>query len=436
MFRLFTKLDEGATIRELLALEELKGERIRGRSLMGIFAALFIVALGAKYILLPRLPSATRYLGGAFPIGMFVLLLGLMLVYEALFYAFLSRLVARRTTVFDGPRYGNILIETAFVTGMLIVLATKLSPALALGSPAVFVYFPFILLSILRMKFLFSFATGALSAAAYGSLGLVYFPPGTGTGIFDTFMPVLAKSALLLLSGAIAGYVAAEVRKRVENSLRLSGERERIVSMFGQYISAQVVDKLLAQKTEFEGETRHVAIMFFDVRNFTLFSSTRGPQEVVDFLNILFGELIPVVNRHNGMINKFLGDGFMAVFGAPLSDGRDAANAVAAGLEICETVDRMNMEGRLPATRIGIGLHCGEAVTGTVGSRERKEYTIIGDTVNLASRIEQLNKVFGSAFLVSESVYALAGASMAKAERMEAVEVKGKEEKIQTYRLA
>jgi adenylate cyclase len=206
--------------------------------------------------------------------------------------------------------------------------------------------------------------------------------------------------------------------------------------MFGQYISAQVVDKLLAQKTEFEGETRHVAIMFFDVRNFTLFSSTRGPQEVVDFLNILFGELIPVVNRHNGMINKFLGDGFMAVFGAPLSDGRDAANAVAAGLEICETVDRMNMEGRLPATRIGIGLHCGEAVTGTVGSRERKEYTIIGDTVNLASRIEQLNKVFGSAFLVSESVYALAGASMAKAERMEAVEVKGKEEKIQTYRLA
>jgi adenylate cyclase len=136
------------------------------------------------------------------------------------------------------------------------------------------------------------------------------------------------------------------------------------------------------------------------------------------------------------MINKFLGDGFMAVFGAPLSDGRDAANAVAAGMEICETVDRMNMEGRLPATRIGIGLHCGEAVTGTVGSRERKEYTIIGDTVNLASRIEQLNKVFGSAFLVSESICALAGASMAKAERMEAVEVKGKEEKIQTYRLA
>ena len=108
MFRLFTKLDEGATIRELLALEELKGEQIRGRTLMGIFAALFIVALGAKYILLPRLPSAMRYLGDSSPHRHVRAASRPDAADEALFYAFLSRLVARRTTVFlHGPRYGT-----------------------------------------------------------------------------------------------------------------------------------------------------------------------------------------------------------------------------------------------------------------------------------------------------------------------------------------
>ena len=102
--------------------------------------------------------------------------------------------------------------------------------------------------------------------------------------------------------------------------------------------------------------------------------------------------MIRLVNANHGIINKFLGDGFMACFGAPLSDGRDTQNAVRAAVEIAQTVERLCSEGRIAPTRIGIGLHAGTAVTGSVGSDERREYTIIGDTVNLASRVEQLTE--------------------------------------------
>jgi adenylate cyclase len=144
-----------------------------------------------------------------------------------------------------------------------------------------------------------------------------------------------------------------------------------------------------------------------DIRDFTRFSEERRPEEVIDYLNVLYSRFIEIVGRHNGIINKFLGDGFMAVFGAPVSDGRDVSNAVHAALEILDCVEEMNRKGEIAPTRIGMGLHAGSAVTGNVGSDERKEYTIIGDTVNLASRIEQLNKEYGSSLLVTDAVYSV-----------------------------
>jgi adenylate cyclase len=126
----------------------------------------------------------------------------------------------------------------------------------------------------------------------------------------------------------------------------------------------------------------------------------------------------------------------MAVFGAPVSDGRDSHNAVAAAREILERVEATNAFGGGEPTRVGMGLHAGPVLAGNVGSSLRKEYTIIGDTVNLASRIEGLNKQFGSRLLISEEVWREAGADVAEAERLGPVAVKGKEEPVPVYRLA
>ena len=176
--------------------------------------------------------------------------------------------------------------------------------------------------------------------------------------------------------------------------------------------------------------------MFLDIRNFTTFSETRCPQEVVSFLNSLFEFMIEIVNRNNGIINKFLGDGFMAVFGAPFTDGFDCRNAVNASKEIIQKLQNEIAEGNIVPTQIGIGLHTGEAVTGNIGSSQRKEYTIIGDVVNLASRIESLNKQFKSQLLVSDTVKEALGDDGTDAVSLGKVTVKGRAESVEIFKLA
>jgi adenylate cyclase len=190
------------------------------------------------------------------------------------------------------------------------------------------------------------------------------------------------------------------------------------------------------------GEIKHVTVMFLDIRGFTTFSENRTPTQVVEYLNTLFGHLISIVNAHDGIVNKFLGDGFMAVFGAPFSTGNDAANAFRAALEMTAKVDELNSSKAIPETRIGIGIHTGIAVTGSVGSDERKEYTIIGDTVNLASRVEQLTKEYAAQMLITEAVYEKISDELEKQERtngcrLEAlppVQVKGRAEPVIVYK--
>ena len=176
--------------------------------------------------------------------------------------------------------------------------------------------------------------------------------------------------------------------------------------------------------------------MFLDIRNFTGFAEKKTPEQVVQYLESLFGFMIEIVNRNNGIINKFLGDGFMAVFGAPLSDGRDCENAVRSAREILERVRSESESGAILPTTIGIGLHAGRAVTGSIGSAERKEYTVIGDVVNLASRIEKMNKQFGSQLLISEMVSEAAGTEAVGAISKGMVNVRGRESGIEIYQLA
>ena len=145
--------------------------------------------------------------------------------------------------------------------------------------------------------------------------------------------------------------------------------------------------------------------------------------------------MIDSVNRNHGIVNKFLGDGFMAIFGAPISSDDDRRHAVLAAREIVNTVHIRTLDGSIPPTRIGIGLHAGLAVTGNVGSEQRKEYTIIGDVVNLASRIEQLNKQFGSELLVSETVFDSVPEIHGDSKDIGDVQVKGRGQAVRVYRL-
>ena len=145
--------------------------------------------------------------------------------------------------------------------------------------------------------------------------------------------------------------------------------------------------------------------MFLDIRNFTTFAESAEPEQVVDYLNRLFHLSTSVVADRGGIVHQLLGDGFMAFFGPPVGHDDDCLRAVEAAMTIVERVEAACASGDLPPTSLGIGLHSGEVVAGTVGSDYHKEYKITGDVVNSALRVEGLNKEYDSRVLVTGPVW-------------------------------
>ena len=225
-----------------------------------------------------------------------------------------------------------------------------------------------------------------------------------------------------------------QLRRQFEASIKAATARDRITNLFGQHVSPQVVERLMAEGTKTDSDIRRVAVMFVDFRSFTAGARTRTPQEVVDRLDGAFAILVDILDRHGGIVNKFLGDGFLALFGAPLEAPDPAHRAVAAAREMLEANARVNEATSWPL-RIGIGIHLGEVVAGNIGSPRRKEYTVIGDTVNFASRLEALNKDFNSQFLISEAVRDALGEACGDAVSLGEVEVRGYERPMAVWRL-
>ncbi len=352
----------------------------------------------------------------------------------------LRRIVTERRKAYPWLPYLGALVETCIPLTALLITAQYVGPVYALLTPAPFVYPLLIVLSILRLDFKLSVFTGLVAAIQYWSLSLVYISfaqaDAVAAPVLSSAPPHILKGFLFLLTGVAAGLVTIQVRKRILSSFESVEERNRISRTFGEYVSPIVMNKLLTLKPDLRSEKREVCVMFLDIRDFTSFAENRTPEEVVNYLESLFEFMIEIVNRHHGVINKFLGDGFMAVFGAPLSEGGDCSNGVAAAREILTRVEEEVSLGHVLPTTVGIGLHAGEAVTGSIGSSLRKEYTVIGDVVNLASRIEKLNKRFQSQLLISENVWASLSETSADAIPMGNVRVQGREKGIGIYQLA
>ncbi len=212
-------------------------------------------------------------------------------------------------------------------------------------------------------------------------------------------------------------------------------DRDFIKDTFGKYVSKQVAEAILNGRLELGGERKRATVLISDIRNFTAISEKLPPEEVVDFLNEYFSEMVSVVTKYEGTLDKFIGDALLAVFGAPIAHADDAKRAVFAALEMQEKLKEFNkkrVKKGQNEIRIGVAVHTGNLVAGNIGSEVRMEYTVIGDTVNLTSRLEPLNKQFGTQILISESTYSEVKDDI-EVREIPAVELRGKEEKVKVY---
>jgi adenylate cyclase len=234
------------------------------------------------------------------------------------------------------------------------------------------------------------------AAAVYGAAALRLFADGNWINVTQPFM---ASSVALFFGVAYQYFVEGR-------------EKRKMKKLFGRYVSKDVYEQLVANPglARLGGQRREMSVLFSDIRGFTTLSEGGQPEEIVGMLNEYFTTMVDIVFRHKGTVDKFVGDMVMALFGAPLDDPQHADHAVETALDMIAALRRLNerwaSEGKLSGLDIGIGINSGPMIAGNIGSEQIMSYTVIGDSVNLGSRLESLNKQYGTRIIISEATRA------------------------------
>ena len=213
--------------------------------------------------------------------------------------------------------------------------------------------------------------------------------------------------------------------------------KEKIKKAMGKYISDDIMENVVKNIDELKlgGKKSVVTVLFADIRGFTSMSEKMSAEEVSNILNEYFTEMEPIISSHNGIINKFIGDAVMAIFGEPINDKNHALNAVKCANDMLKKVHQLQhkwIEEGKPKIEIGIGINTGEVFVGNIGSERRMEYTVIGDTVNLASRIESYNKIYKTNFLIGPTTYEEVK-NYVNVIKISDVQIRGKLQKLDIY---
>ena len=274
---------------------------------------------------------------------------------------------------------------------------------------------------ILNLSFIVSLITLLIIAITYIILCVFAFS--------NNIAPLVITPLAVQLSTMIFGYSYRFI---------LEGKnKEKIKNAMGKYLSQDIMKNVVQNIDDIKlgGKKANVTVLFSDIRGFTSMSEKMTAEEVSMILNEYFSEMEPIITKYNGVINKFIGDAVMAIFGEPIQDINHPQNAVKCAVEMLKKVEQLRekwlFEGK-PKIEIGIGINTGEAFVGNIGSEKRLEYTVIGDTVNLASRIEGYNKVYKTNLLISSSTYSQVS-DIVDVIKIADVTIRGKSKKMDIY---
>ncbi len=282
-----------------------------------------------------------------------------------------------------------------------------------------------ILAGLLLFKFRIHIATFILAILAIVYIFFTIYTFGTGL-IMNLLYPLL--SITLVYIPLVVIYYLTEEKSR-----------KWITSIFGRYVSPVVIDNLIKNpdKIKLGGEKRNITIFFSDIRGFTSISEKLNPEDLVHLLNEYLTEMTSIIRKDQGLVDKYMGDAIMAFWGAPLDQINHAEMACSSSLEMIDKLRELQVKWKeqgIPSFNIGIGLNSGDAIVGNMGSSKRFDYTAIGDNVNLASRLEGLNKSYGTNIIISENTHKTIKNKF-ETRKLDAVKVKGKKEPILIYEL-
>jgi len=231
------------------------------------------------------------------------------------------------------------------------------------------------------------------------------------------------------------GVIAAKTNDMMEG-LR---ERDMCRLSFAKYMTPEVSEKILKGEISQKGEMHQVSILFCDLRGYTPFVEKRRPEEVVEFLNAYFSEMAQSIKKNNGIVLQYIGDEIEAVFGYPIPEDDHGRMALRAALDMRHRLEKLNGDrkaaGKEPV-RHGVGIHTGEVLAGSVGSPDRLVYAMVGDAVNVASRIQNLNKQFGTDILISAAAMALLPPDEFALEGLGPAAIRGKSKAVEIYKVS
>ena len=286
----------------------------------------------------------------------------------------------------------------------------------------------FNILFLLLLAIIFSFLPyDRIYLSLFSSLFIIIFIILVSTIAFTRDVYIQLMPFLLI---SVVGYSGG----MIERFIKTKKEKQWITSIFGRYVSKDVVQTIIKNPDiiQLGGEKRRATILFSDIEGFTTFSEKTSPEKIVEILNIYLERLTDIIINHRGMVDKFEGDAIMAVFGIPIFYESSAVMAVLCALKMQEEIDNMIKSGEIPGLKTRIGINTGDVIAGNLGSKQRMDYTVMGDTVNLASRLEGINKFYKTKILIGEDTYKEISEKIICRE-IDKIRVKGKEKPVSIY---
>ena len=278
----------------------------------------------------------------------------------------------------------------------------------------------------------FGLMAGILSALVY--LGICF---GPGAYARPDVPNMVEMSLYIVLAGTVAGKAGDEAKKLVHRVVASIKDREFVTRILGAYVSEEIKDRLLDQGLSMEGEEKEVTVLFSDLRDFTTLSEEMSPRRVVQILNQYFDRMVRIIQEEGGVVDKFIGDAIMAYFGAPVPLENPRENAMRAARRMRTELSLLNAQLKNTENiqlKSGTGLHHGTVVLGSIGSEKRRDFTIIGDAVNIAARLESMTRNLDAAIILSDEVrQGLGEADHGQLRPLEELSLKGRRNPVLCY---